>query len=159
MESKLTEGPQVRIDCDDTVLQNRVLNRHSITAADYARMIDDFFPNEIADAKPHNNIQQLRDQVHQLDCNQFKIRIEADDTDTGTNGDIMFGFEEKMQEVVVNYSIVLFRALFRVHEPDQIFFSKAISINAAGEEKPDIVFKAMRGGEAVYYGDLSDVLP
>lgn len=159
MENQVTKDPLVRINCNDIALQNQVLADHSKTATEYAQMIDRFFPNEIAEAKPHVDVPQLRHEVNNRDCNQFKLRLEADGNDTGTNDDIMVDFEEKRHEIVVNYSIVLFRALFRVHNPDEIYFSKAISINEAGEEKQDIVFKAVRAGKDVYYGDLTDLIP
>lgn len=146
------------INCNDATLQAEVLTRHRITPVKFNSMTAGFF-GAVVPAPKHFNGQDILDIITGLDCNDFKIKLDADENDTQSNNEIGFSVEQQ-ERIEVNYSIVLFKALFNEYELASIHFTKAATTNAAGTKKNDIIFIARTADNSpVYYGDLSDLLP
>jgi hypothetical protein len=158
MESKqpVAESKVTRINCNDATLQQQVLNKHRITQAKYNSMVDDFFNSSV----PAKQIpaQAIHDLIMHLDCNEFKLKLEADENDMQSNGEIDLDVEQ-VKRFQVHYSLVLFKALLNNYNPTEVHFAKAIGADEFGTRKYDVVFVATQGNVPVYYGDLSDLIP
>lgn len=145
------------ISCNDANLQQQVLLKHRITQAKFESMADDFFGGA-APGYREFPAQIIHDMIMDLDCNEFKLRLNADENDTQSNNEIDLAVEQ-VKRFDVHYSIVLFKAVLNTYNPTRIIFTKAISQDEYGTRRNDIVFAAMSGNTPVYYGDLSDLLP
>ncbi|RYD56593.1 MAG: hypothetical protein EOP56_11110 [Sphingobacteriales bacterium] len=159
MESNQTAIPRraTGISCDNATLQQQVLNKHRITQAKFTEMARDFFGATIPGPKPIP-ASVIHDMISNLDCNEFKIRLTADENNMYSNHEIDIDIEQ-VKRFEVNYSIILFKGLFNIYHPTHVHFSKAISVDQFGTTKYDVIFVATNGTTPVYYGDLSDLLP
>lgn len=144
--------------CSDPIRNVYYATIHYIKETEYEKMISDFFGGD----QPEHQSYAAATLDLDVDCSNHYILIKSANTTPDENGDVTVvvapgsppairaGFEGY-------YSIQLFRGVRYLHDPDTYEFSKAKSGGPGGNVC--FVFRALKNGAVVYYGDLSSTFP
>jgi hypothetical protein len=156
--------------CNDAITNVYYVSIHFIDKVKYERMIFNFFGEYIMSdpAPPTRTIaspiaktkEDIGYETEGITCITHFIKYEGDDREFN-HADLELGpqrfsdSEELFQAVAGRYSIQFFRGLEYLYPDGAFYFSKARTDQ--GEFTLVILVKV--GGEAVYYGDLTNMYP
>lgn len=142
-------------DCNNPADQVSVANSHKISEATFNGYISAFWGT----TNPTPTIKtwaQMSSAMAGQDCTQMRWKLQADEYNL-TNNNVTLTIEPiPTHEVIKNYSFALFKGVKEQYSSvTEFHFFKAKK-----NGQPDLIFKAMNNiGQAVYFGDLSDLHP
>jgi hypothetical protein len=135
-------------DCNDNSLNAYYAGLHEISDGEFNNMIKERFGTT---NPTHKKILRTALDLTK-DCNEFCIGYTGDFY-SATNTDINVGVVAMKPNN--RYSIQLFKGIIQLFNPDTFYFSKGI--DSYGNNA--IIFRAVKSGTNVYYGDLTSTFP
>lgn len=144
--------------CSNHIFQGYLLCYHEISATEFDNMRADYFRG----ANLLDPVQVNIDLSKACKNNHQEFWFEDKNTDNIISPQVVKGGDGSINtpkppagKQAAKYSLALMQAIFTVFEPDSIWVSKAIS--PMGDKT--IAIKVVKGGQDVYYCDLSHEFP